>query len=383
MRTRTTRRNDNSDQEQVLYVAFELGHRKWCLQFGDGNRIRTVEMPARDTARFEKEMDKARTKFGLEAGCRVRSCYEAGWDGFWLHRFLASRGIENLVVDSASIEVNRRYRRAKTDRLDVGKLMGLLLRHGRGEKVWSVVVVPSVEEEDARQLSRELEELRRDRQRLRNRIQGLLVNQGIPLSVTSGFEKLLDRLLLWDGSPLPQQLRARLERQLVRLREVERQRRELQVLRLARLKNPQTAMERTAAQLVQLRGIGQTGSSILSAEFFGWRKFDNGKQVGSLAGLTPTPYSSGTRAREQGISKAGNGEIRRLAVQQAWGWLRYQPDSGLSRWFRERFAGGGSRMRRVGIVALARKLLVALWHYLEHGVVPDGAVLARIPERMH
>jgi transposase len=356
-------------------MAFELGHRKWCVQFGDGNGIRTVEMPARETGRLLQELEKAKAKFGFAPGCRVRSCYEAGWDGFWLHRFLAKQGIENLVVDPASIEVNRRFRRAKTDRLDVGKLHALLLRHGRGERVWSVVVVPSVEDEDARQLSRELEQLRRERQRHRNRIQGLLVTQGVVVSVMSGFEKTLESLVVWDGSPLSKELRARLERELARLRQVEQQRRELKALRAARLKNPQTQTEQTAARLAQLRGIGETGSSILAAEFFGWRRFDNGKQVGSLAGLAPTPYSSGTREREQGINKAGSGEVRRLAVQLAWGWLRFQTESGLSRWFRERFAGGGSRMRRIGIVALARKLLVALWRYLEHGVIPDGAVM--------
>ena len=378
MRTQTTRRTNDSGLEQVLYIAFELGHRKWLVRFGDGQRTRDVEMTARDLDRFPTEVAKARTKFALPDGCRVRSCYEAGWDGFWLHRFLQEQGIENLVVDPASIEVNRRHRRAKTDRLDVGKLLVLLLRHARGEKVWSVVVVPSPEEEAARQLTRDLEQLRRERQRHRNRIQGLLVTQGLVVEVGPRFEEKIDSLRTWDGQPLSSPLRARVERELVRLRLVQTQMRELKALRAAGLRNPQTASEATAARLARLRGIGETASSVLAAEFFGWRRFENGKQVGSLAGLTPTPYSSGTREREQGISKAGSADVRRLMVQIAWGWLRLQPESGLSRWYRERFAGGGSRVRRVGIVALARKLLVALWHYLEHGVIPDGALEAPV-----
>lgn len=375
MRTRTTRGIEDKGQEPVLYMAFELGHRKWLIRFGDGRRTRDVEMPARDQRRLLAEIDRAKARFGLAASGPVRSCYEAGWDGFWLDRYLRRRGIENLVVDSASIEVNRRHRRAKTDRVDVGKLFGLLLRHFRGERVWSVVVVPEAGAEDERQLQRDLDQLRKERRQHRNRIEGLLVTQGVVVKVRRGFERSLAKLRIWNGDRLGSELRGRLERELSRLQLVEEQIRGLRVERARRLAAPQTRMAEIGERLVRLRALGPAASWTLSSEFFGWRRFRSGKQVGKLAGMTGTPYNSGSREREQGIDKSGNARVRWMMVQIAWGWLRLQPGSALARWYRERFAGGGSRLKRIGIVALARKLLVALWQYLERGVIPDGAVM--------
>jgi transposase len=359
-------------------MAFELGHRKWCVRFGDGERHRDLELTARDTVRLLREVAKAKSKFGLDAGCEVRSCYEAGLDGFWLHRFLVREGVRNVVVDSASIEVNRRGRSAKTDRLDVGKLLDLLIRHHSGRKVWSVVPVPRCEDEDARHLPREINRLRQERQRHRCRIEALLWTQGVVVKVGPRLEKQLASLTIWDGTALAPGLQGALRRELERLRLLEKQLAELKAERAARMARPRTVSERKAAQLAQLRGVGPTAGCTLTTEVFGWRSFRNGKQVGKLSGLSPTPYNSGTRDREQGIDKAGNREVRRLMVQLAWGWLRYQPDSALAQWFQKRFGAGGGRMRKVGIVALARKLIVAFWHYLEHGVVPDGAVVATV-----
>jgi transposase len=373
MQARTTRQSKDTRSDHTLYIALELGHRTWCLRFGDGKKVRDVQMPSRELERFEKEVEAARTKFGLGRKCRVMSCYEAGWDGFWLHRYLESIGIENVIVDSSSIEVNRRGRRAKTDRLDVQRLHEMLLRYERGERVWSVVQVPAVEDEDARQPHRELERLKKERRRHQNRLQGLLVTQGVVITTLRNFPTQLEGLRLWDDSPLPARLRQALLREWDRLELVIKQIQELEMTRRSQAEQPTTSMERKVANLQRLRAIGENASWALASEFFGWRRFENGKQVGSLAGLAPTPYSSGMRQRELGINKAGNARVRRMMIQIAWLWLRYQPDTALSKWYGERFAGGGSRPRRVGLVALARKLLVALWQYTEYGVIPDGS----------
>ena len=297
---------------------------------------------------------KAKEKFRLSPEARVVSCYEAGRDGFWLHRYLVSLGIENQVVDSSSIETNRRERRAKTDRLDGVKLLTMLMRYWAGERgLWSVVRVPNVEDEDARRLHRELASLKKERTRHRNRIRGLLVAQGLRLEPNRDFLQRLETLTLWDGAPLPLELKGELEREYQRLSLVE----------AAAACLGEDAEERTEAggyqplqqvvQLMGLRAIGPNCAWLLVMEFFAWRGFRNRRQLGACAGLTGTPYDSGSSKRDQGISKAGNRRVRTMMVEIAWLWLRYQPNSKLSRWFRERFAGGGARMRRVGIVALS------------------------------
>jgi len=298
----------------------------------------------------------------------------AGRDGFWLHRYLIRVGIENVVVDSSSIEVNRRRRRAKTDRIDADKLLSLLIRHHQGEwGIWSVVNVPCVEAEDARRLHRELERLKRERLGHSNRIQGLLITQGSRLEPGADFLARLERVTSWDGSALPADLKAELVREYERLKLVRDQIKTLKRTRRERLKDPQNDWQRQVLMLMALGAIGPDSAWLFVTEFYGWRDFRNGKQVGALAGLTGMPYSSGDSARDQGISKAGNRRVRAMAIEIAWLWLRWQPESALSQWFNERFAQGGKRMRRIGIVALARRLLVALWRYLEDGVMPEGA----------
>jgi transposase len=334
------------------------------------------KLTSRDTQAVLNEIARARKKLGLGREVRVVSCYEAGRDGFWLHRFLEAQGIENLVMDSASIEVNRRKKRAKTDRLDVVKLLGLLARHLAGEeKVFSIVTVPSVAEEDLRQIGRELKLLKKDRTRISNRMKGLLANQGLVIDRRKALGEQLERLRLWNGEPLPAHLQERLDHyaedfayHTERIRRLAQKRRELMRARGS------AAVEKVW-RLFSLRGIGIESSWIQGTEFFGWREFHNGKQVGSLAGLTPTPFDSGTKAREQGIGKDGSRWVRGVAIEQAWMWLRFQPESELSKWYERRFGYGSKRLRKIGIVALARKLLIALWHWVEHGVIPEGAVL--------
>jgi transposase len=359
----------------VLYVAFEMSNSTWKLACSDGNKLRLVTVPAGDLDQVQRALIGAKRHFGIGGKVHTVSCYEAGRDGFWLHRYLQSCGIDNVVVDSASLEVNRRLRRAKTDRVDAGKLLSMLIRYHGGEKqLWKVVRVPSREDEDARHLHRELETLKRERTRYRNRIHGILIQQGLRVRnpSTKKFVKELELMRTWDGRELPAEMKVRLARVHERLRLVEDQISTLVKEKIQRLKEENARMAQVA-QLLRLPGIGPVSSWTFVMEFFGWRRFRNRREVAALAGLTPTPYDSGSRLREQGISKAGNRRVRTLAIEIAWAWLRYQPQSKLSRWFLERFAGGGSRMRRIGIVALARRLLIDLWRFLEYGVVPEGA----------
>jgi len=377
-KTEETLQEKNITKKQLLHVAFELSNSNWKLGFSDGNKMRFKSTSARNLEQLEEEIEKAKSRFRLDNDVRIVSCYEAGRDGFWLHRYLLSHGVENVVVDSSSIEVNRRKRRAKTDRIDARKLLRMLMRyHGGERKLWSVVRVPSVEAEDGRQLGRELESLNKERTRHRNRIRGLLIREGLEVKNPSGkkFLEELDSLYTWDGKQLPNDFKAQIVREYERLRMVEEQMGNLRKEREARVRSADTLSMRKVAQLRTLYGIGVTSSWDFVMEMFGWREFRNRREVGAFAGLTPTPYDSGGSQCEQGISKAGRGRVRALNIQIAWGWLRFQPQSKLSLWYMERFAGGGSRMRRIGIVAVARRLLIDLWRYLEYGLVPEGARL--------
>ncbi|HEU5251244.1 MAG TPA: IS110 family transposase [Thermoanaerobaculia bacterium] len=362
----------------TLYVAFELGWRNWKLAFttGLGQRVAEVSVAARDLGQLRGAIERIRKQFGLPQGCRIISCYEAGRDSFWLHRLLKSWGIENLVVDSSSIEVNRRARRVKTDVLDARKLLSMLVRYKLGErKVWSVVRVPSAAEEDSRHLHRELRTLTKEQTRLINRIKGLLASQGT--SIEAGKSSLLERLettCIWDGSPLPCGLKARLRREIERYEFVHRQVLDLEAQLKMMLSRGTGAALAGIRRLMALRGVGRTTATIFVREF-GWRRFRNRRQIGALAGLTPTPFQSGDSSRETGISRAGNRHVRGIAIDLAWGWLRLQPRSELSRWYFRRFAGGGARIRKIGIVALARRLLIELWRYLAVGTLPTGARL--------
>jgi transposase len=314
----------------------------------------------------------------------VKCCYEAGRDGFWLHRFLLSHGVESIVVDSSSIEVNRRRRRAKTDRLDAVKLLTMLMRYANGEdRVWSVVNVPSEEDEDQRQLHRELKTLTDERTAQINRIKGLLISQGVRVEeIKKTFLRDLEKTRLWNGSALPSNMKQRLQREFARLQLIDKQMRELEEARLRELRTSSSEAVKKARRLMDLTGIGIESAWIYSMEIFGWRKIRNRRELGSLTGLTPTPYDSGNGDREQGISKAGNHWIRTIAIEIAWSWIRYQPLSGLSGWYIKRFANGSTRERKIGIVAVARKLIIALWRYLETGEIPEGATLSEWKDKL-
>ncbi len=365
------------DQDtKTLYVAFELGEKEWKLAMSPGleERPRLRSLRARGTTRLLEILEKERQRFGAE---RIVSCYEAGRDGFWLDRFLHAHGVESRIVDSASIEVRRRARRAKTDRLDAQKLLTMLHREALGEKdVWSVVHVPSVADEDARSLQREYRTLVKERSRSSNRIKGLLASLGLVAPRIDGrFSEWLASARLWDGSPVPSGIRARIEREFARWRFTHDQVLALEKERRDRTKDETDRSLEKVRALYAIKGIGLGAAWTWGLEFFSWRKFRNGKEVSALSGLAPTPYQSGDSQHELGISRAGNRWVRGIAIEIAWGWLRHQPDSALTHWYNERFARGGPRARKVGIVALARKLLVALWRYVETGALPEGAVL--------
>ena len=374
--TTATHNAHDTTPARVLLVAFELSEKNWKLGFttGHGQKPRERGCAARNQTRLLQEVAQAKKRFGLPESAPVVSCYEAGREGFWLHRFLQAQGITNHVVDSSSIEVNRRQRRAKSDGLDVRKLLSMLMRFHHGERdVWRVVHVPTVEAEDQRHLHRDLETLKQERASTTTRIKGLLSSQGIRLTSLSKLPEQLDALRLWDGSPIPSGLRRRVLRVYAHYQFLSEQIAELEAERRTLLQSAQEASIEKVRQLMQLKGIGINGAWLLVMEFFGWRELKNRREVGSLAGLTPTPYQSGERAREQGITKSGNRHVRWMTMELAWSWVRYQPQSALSCWFRERFGGGGKRLRRIGIVAVARKLLIALWRFLKTGVLPEGA----------
>jgi transposase len=369
-----TTRPEMSVSEPTLYVAFELGKKTWNLAmtsgFGVAPWVRSVA--SRDWRGVERALAQGRVRFSLPAAVPVVSCYEAGRDGFWIHRALEERGIRNRVVDSASIEVNRRARRAKTDRLDALKLVTMLVRVCYGEKkVWSEVHVPSVTAEAARQVSRERTALTQEQTRLTNQMRGWLATWGAALPrrrTPAWWTTVRD----WAEATLPVEVQARLARAEARLTVLEAQ--------VAELDGQQHAAVTTAAptsalrQLVRLKGIATTGASVLLDEGLVWRAFRNRRQIGGLLGFAPTPYDSGESVREQGISRAGNNRLQSISIQLAWNWVHWQPLSALTQWYREHF-GTGKRTRRIGIVAVARKLVIALWRYVTTGEVPAGAIL--------
>jgi transposase len=371
--TRQAPLNDTS-VAAVLYMALELSASKWKIALADGKRAASQHtIAACDVAALLGVIDKAKKRCGISGALRVMSCYEAGRDGFWLHRWLLQQGIDNVVVDSSSIEVNRRARRAKSDGLDAAKLYEMLLRFADGEKrVWRVLRVPSVAQEDERRVHRELERLKRERNAHTNRIRSLAVLHNVRLERIGGrgWSARLQQL----KEQLPGALWAEIERESVREQLVREQ---IAALDKTRQEQLQAMLEQggPVVALLKLRGIGVQSAWVLVRELFGWRKFSNRRQLAGCVGLNPSPYDSGDSQREQGISKAGNRRCRTLLVELAWYWLRYQPRSALSQWFKQRFATGGKRMRRIGIVALARRLLIALWRYLEQGLIPAGAQL--------
>lgn len=370
--TETVLQDQHTSITNALYMSFELGDKQWKLTFGNGTRSPSrCAVAAGDVAALQQRIARARERFGLPAQSPVFSCYEAGRDGWWLHRWLRAQGIHNIVVDSSSIEVKRRARRAKSDRLDGDKLLQMLMRyHGGEHRVWSVLHEPTPQQEDERRLHRELERLAKERNAHTSRIAALLVLHNLRPAKVGG----AGWAAWWDAhaDQVPAALREEIQRECERLALVKRQIGQLEWQRhqqIAQGGQPQVR------QLMRLRAIGECSAWLLIKEIFGWRRYANRRELGACLGVVPTPYSSGDSHIEQGISKAGNKRARRLLVELAWIWLRLQPDSAMSQWFNRRFGGGGKRMRRIGIVALARRLAVALWRYLEHGEIPAGATL--------
>ncbi len=365
------------EENTSLYMAMELSNSKWKLGFGNGTKIRRKSIDARDRQTCLEEVALAKVKLKLPADAPVVCCFEAGRDGHWIHRWLESEGFEVMEIDSSSIETARGRKHVKTDRIDVEKLLDLLIRfHCFGlRQAFRVVRVPSVSAEAGQRLHREDENLIRQRTRVSNRIKGLLITQGIDkVPLRGNFASYLERVRLWNGEGLSAELKTELLRTHAQYELFDGQLRELTTAYSEELL-ADTPLAEKRRRLESLKSLGPKTSRILAAEVFGWRSFANTKQVGAFAGLTPTPSQSGDSDTEQGISKAGNRRVRRIMIELAWLWLRWQPDSALSQWFNRRFAHGSKRMRRIGIVALARKLLIALWRYTEHGVVPEGALL--------
>jgi len=369
-----TTRPEMSVSEPTLYVAFELGKKDWKLAmtsgFGVTAWLRTVA--SGDLGGVERALRQGRQRLGLSAHAPVVSCYEAGRDGFWIHRALTQRGIANRVVDSASIEVSRRARRAKTDRLDALKLVQMLVRVCLGERhVWHEVRVPTVADEAARQVSRERTDLVQAQTRVINQMRGWLATWGATLPSRrrgNWWTTAQD----WAGATLPAALQTRLARAEARLAMIAGQIGELEAQQAAAVTT--AAPTRALRQLVQLKGVAPTSASVLLDEGLVWRAFRNRRQIGGLLGFAPTPYDSGESTQEQGISGAGNKRLQSISLQLAWNWVRWQPQSALTQWYHARF-GTGKRARRIGIVAVARRLLIALWRYVTTGVIPAGAIL--------
>jgi transposase len=362
-------------------IAIELSKRSWVVAANTplSEKISRYALKACDAKELLELIEKIRTRIAreLKQPVEVICCYEAGYDGFWLHRLLEANGIRNYVIDPASLQVDRRARRTKTDGVDVERLLRSLMAYLRGEpRVWSVVRVPSVAEEDDRRVHRERNRMTNERTQHVNRIKGLCALHGIydyePLR--SDRMQRLELLRTGDGRELPPRVRAEIRRELQRLELV------LQMIKAIEKERNAIASGKAASShpyankiqgLVKIKSIGSEIATVLAGEVF-YRRFDNRQQLGSL---TPSPFKSGAVNREQGISKAGNPKARTIMIELAWSWLRFQPDSPLSIWFRERVGSAKGRIRRITIVAVARKLLITLWRYLENGLVPEGAIL--------
>jgi transposase len=365
----------------TVHLVFELSKANWKLgvMLPGSEKMSRYAIAGGDLAALSERLATMRTK-AARGGKPVRivSCYEAGFDGHWLHRWLTAQGVINYEIDAASIPVNRRMRRAKTDGIDLEQLMRTLLAYLRGEpRVCSVVHVPTVEDEDRKRRNRERDYLVDERTAHTNRIKGLLHAQGIRkvMPLKPGFIDGLESLRTGDGRPLPEKLKEEIVREHQRLCLVAQQLQAIEDSSRAELRAAQPgSCEAKTVMLAQLKGIAMIGGQKLVNEVY-YRSFNNRRQVGGYIGLAGTPYNSGASEREQGISKSGNPRARRLAIELAWLWLRHQPGSDLSRWFNERVRDLKGRPRRIAIVAMARKLMVALWRYLETGMVPTGAVL--------
>ena len=370
------------DTARCLF-AIELSKQNWVIGFITplSAKISRRILSGGDWKGLHDLIEEVRARVSRETGRAVDviSCYEAGYDGFWLHRILEAHGIRNYVIDPASLQVDRRARRVKTDRIDTERLLRSLMAYLRGEpKVWSVVRVLGVAEEDARRLHRERDRLVSERVQHVNRIRGLCALHGIydyqPLRPQAMAR--LEQLRTAQGISLPPRLKSEIKRELQRLELVVKMTATLEAERDTIVEDEASTHvnAKKIQNLHKLKAIGPEFATVLVGEIF-HRKFNNRRQLASYVGYAPSPFRSGNVAHDQGISKAGNRKGRTTGIELAWLWLRYQPDSDLSAWFRARVGTTKGRVRRIAIIAMARKLLVALWRYLETGVVPQGAVL--------
>jgi transposase len=369
----------------ILFVSLELSRSTWVVTSlaPDSEKMSKHSVIGGDGRALLDLLARLRTRAEQRVGAAVKvvAIQEAGLDGFWIHRLLKANGIESHVVAPASIAVPRRHRRAKTDVIDGETLLRTLMAWQRGEpRVCAMAVPPSPGEEDRRRISREREILLRERIQHTNRIRGLLFGQGItddnPLRKNR--RDCLEELQTGDGRPMPARLKAEVRREIERLELLLRQISELAAERDAMLQ-PTAAEDASppAALLMQLKGIGAEFATVLCLEGL-FRHFGNRRRLAAYAGLAPSPWKSGSIDHEQGISKAGNPRLRTTMIELAWMWVRYQPDSALRRWFRQRVGSERGRTRRISIVALARKRLVALWRYVTQGEIPEGAILKAV-----
>jgi len=361
----------------TLFAALELSRSTWvvALHSPAADKVSQHRLEGGDAEGLMDLLARRRGQAEERTGrpVRIACCFEAGYDGFWLHRWLRARGIENRVLDAASVLVDRRARRAKTDRLDAAGLLRTLMALERGEaQVCRVVRVPTPEQEDARRRSRERSRLVVERGQHTSRIKGLLMTQGIRdfEPTRRDWQERFEALRAPDGRALAPCLRAELLRECRRLRQVMEMVAEVE----AEQKAAAEAEDGTSAHLARLRGIGPAFAAVLGDEVF-FRDFRNRREVGGYLGLAPSPWQSGGVRRDQGIAKSGNPRARRTAIELAWLWLRHQPGSAVVRWFHARVGEARGRMRRIMLVAMARKLVVALWRYVSEGIVPEGAAL--------
>ncbi|WP_070987223.1 IS110 family transposase [Halofilum ochraceum] len=375
-----TLRDQATTATEVMYMALELSGSKWRAAFATPGDERTPQwsIAAGDLAALARTVERAKAKLGGAAGTVVRSVYEAGRDGFWLHRWLQAQGVDNRVIDAGSIEVNTARKRRKTDRLDARLLLRKLIAFWGGDRrVFSVVEVPPQEVEAVRRLERERERLVGESTGHTNRIRSLLALEGhARVAVDRHLRERLAELRRWDGTALPRCLIEEIEREFARLEQVREQRRSVEAEQQRLVEAGDEEVMQVVRTLERVKGVGPGSAWILSLEMLGWRRFANRKQVAALAGLAPTPHASGSSEREQGIDKHGNRRVRAVMVELAWRWLRWQPHSELSQWFRRRYGGASRRQRRIGIVALARRLLVALWRYVARGELDPDVVLS-------
>jgi len=370
-----------ADHCGTVFVAIELSQKTWLvtLHSPDRDRMSRHKLEGGDHAELLALIERTRARVGEKLGSvpDVVSCYEAGYDGFWLHRLLEARGIRNFVFDAASIAVEQRARRAKTDRIDGELLLRTLMAYLRGEpRVVRIVRVPSVEAEDTRRASRERDRLVTEQTAHTNRIKALLRLCGMAVGNPRRRDWLtwLAQQRDWQGQPVPPQLLAEVTREHARLMLMREQLAALEEAQAAPVPPAGAPAAQRRDQLHRLKALGPAFTATLVNELF-YKDFRNRREVASYCGLAPSPWKSGGIDREQGISKAGNRRARHKAIELAWLWLRHQPDSTLSCWFRTRTANAGKRAKRIAIVALARKLIVALWRYLTTGLVPEQAVM--------